>query len=243
MKKRAFTLIEIIIVIVIIGILATVGLPFYQNVLESSKEQVCQTNLFALKKAVEMYTMEHDTVPGSLSELKPETINKAYASVMSGKDAWKKRLAYLIVEGPQWGKAYAASFGMPKLRCPSNPDTSSTQVSYGLNSGLAGMTALQYKSLGNDTVVIADAGAEVFSYSGCNFLGSITYAGDKQPVPFSQIIDVRAHKKYKILSPAGSYLKGVDKSGQSGRITASEWIPDTGNQKPPTITTVPRYGT
>ena len=230
MKKRAFTLIEIIIVIVIIGILATIGLPFYQNVLESSKEKVCQTNLLALKKAVEMYIMEHDTVPGSLSELKPETINKAYASVMSGKDAWKKRLAYLIVEGPQWGIAYAQGYGMPKLRCPSNPDTSPIAISYGLNAGLAKITSSQYKILTDDTVVVADAEAELFSYPGCAVSGSTSTSGTQ----ISQVINTR-HKKYNVLSSPDYYLKGVNKGGQTGKARIEGWSVDTDNNNKPGI--------
>ena len=42
--KKAFTLIELLIVVAIIGILAGVGIPMYQGYLEDSKEKVTQNN-------------------------------------------------------------------------------------------------------------------------------------------------------------------------------------------------------
>ncbi len=85
MKKKAFTPIEILITVIIISILATLGFPAYQNAVEASKEKTCSANLEVLQTAVEIYTREHNTVPGSLSELKPEHIEKAFAKVMQGK--------------------------------------------------------------------------------------------------------------------------------------------------------------
>jgi prepilin-type N-terminal cleavage/methylation domain-containing protein len=225
MKKRAFTLVEIIVCVVIAGILATVGLPVYQNIIESSKEKVCDTNLMTLNKAVEIYTVEHDTVPGSLSQLTDKYLDKAFASVMSGKDGWKRRLAYFIVEGPQWGRAYAAAtpkpYGLPHLRCPANPDTSPSAVSYGLNAGLAGISAFEYKNLGNDTVVVADSSGEVFSYDVCP--GPKSKSSPWYEVPFALAIQTRAHKTYKLLSQPDYFLKSVDKNGRIGRVTSSNY--------------------
>jgi prepilin-type N-terminal cleavage/methylation domain-containing protein len=219
MKNRAFTLIELIVVCVVVAILATLALPAYQNVVESSKQKVCDTNLLTIQKAVEMYTMEHDTVPGSLSELDNKYIQKAYASVMSGKGAWQRRLAYFLVEGPQWGIAYAQGFGMPHLRCPSNPDTSPTAISYGLNGGIAGISSLAYKNLADTVVVAADSGANIFSYPGA---GGPDYSGDSSKViPFTEIIGSRGHKKYQVLSQSESSLRGVTKNGQKGRFTSA----------------------
>jgi prepilin-type N-terminal cleavage/methylation domain-containing protein len=219
MKNRAFSLIEIMVTVVIVGILATVGLPYFQNVMETSKAKVCDTNLETLQKAVEMYTMEHDTVPGSLSELDDKVIQKAYASVMSGKGAWKKRLAYFLVEGPQWGLAYAQGFGMPRLRCPSNPDPSS--ISYGLHGGLSGMSALDYRNeilVPSGTVVVADSGAAVFYYSGA---GGPVVSATKPHVPWAEIIQTRAHKNFRVLTPNPELsLRGVTKAGRTGRLTS-----------------------
>jgi prepilin-type N-terminal cleavage/methylation domain-containing protein len=225
MKNRGFTLVEIFVTIVIVGILATIGLPVYQNILESSKEKVCDTNLFTLKKAVEIYTVEHDSVPGSLSQLNDKDIEKAYASVMSGKGAWQRKLAYLIVEGPQWGRAYAAapqSFGMPHLRCPSNPDKSAAAVSYGLNSGIAGISAYAYKKLSSDTVVVADSDGVLFDYNsnGCPGPAAQPNPWGFPVISFSTIKTVRFHKHYQVLSQPDNYLKSVDMNGRIHKVTS-----------------------
>lgn len=221
MKKRAFSLVEILVVVVIIGILATIGLPYFQNLVESSKEKSCETNLLTLQKAVEIYTMEHDNVPASLSQLKDKDIQRAYASVMSGKDAWQRRLAYFLVEGPQWGIAYAqTSFGMPHLRCPNNPDTSSTQISYGLNSALSGMTSILYKNLLGDVVIVADSVSTTFSYAGA---GGGTSSGG---CSWTSVPSNRFHKKFGLLGRKEMRLLGATKDGRRGYFNNTKFSPN-----------------
>ncbi len=217
MKKKAFTLIEIMVTVAIVGILATIGIPAFQNVMESSKEKVCETNLKTLKKAVEMYIMDYDVAPGSLSELKDEHIRKAYASVMSEKGGWEKRLAYFLVEGPQWGLAYAQGYGMPKLRCPSNPNPAA--ISYGLNVGLANMSAQAYKNLGDEIGIIADSGGALFQYTNVP-----SPQGGPSTGYYSlsyEDLKIRGHRLYNVLRPAENYFKIIDKGGRTGTISYS----------------------
>jgi prepilin-type N-terminal cleavage/methylation domain-containing protein len=234
MRKKAFTLIEIMIALIIVGILATLGLPFFQNVLESSKEKVCDTNLEAIKKAVDIYVMEHDSVPGSISELKESDIEKAYASVFRGKDGWKKRLAYLIVEGPQWGLAYAQGYGLPHLRCPSNPNTATSAISYGLNLGIANMASAQYKALNNNTVVVADSDATLFYYpTNCPVPGfSATSTQTAGLTDYQSTASARAHKQYQYYGSVVTFLKGLTKNGQKGRIGQYYLTDNQGNYIP-----------
>jgi prepilin-type N-terminal cleavage/methylation domain-containing protein len=214
MKDRALTLVELIVVLIIISILATVGIPFFQNMMESSKQKVCDTNLLAAKKAVELYTMEHDTVPGALSQVDDKYLDKAFASVMSGKDAWKIKLAHFLVEGSQQGLAYANTYGLPKLRCPANPNPSS--VSYGLNSKVAGISSIAYKDLDNDTVIVADAASELFSYTGAGGVSTSLPDTSFTPSPLNSMSETRAHKTFMPLNPAKMYFRGVTKNETKG---------------------------
>ncbi len=232
MKKNAFTILEITIAIIIAGILSTLGFPYFQNVFESSKLEVCRTNLETLQKGLDIYVREHGTVPGSLSELKQEYLDKAYAQVTSGKDGWKKQLAYFFVEGPQWGLAYAQGYGFPHLKCPNNPDKSPTAVSYGLNLGLLNMTSAQYKAL-PPVVMVADSDAGLFYYpDSCPIPGSTI--GSVPPgvsLYNEEILKRRGHKKYKLLSPPEVFLEGVTDKNKTGKIYKKKFKEDEDEDK------------
>lgn len=58
-KKRGFTLIEMLVVVLIIGILAAIALPQYQKAVVKSRVAEGLANLRTLGKAVELCQMEH----------------------------------------------------------------------------------------------------------------------------------------------------------------------------------------
>ena len=171
MGKRSFTLIEIMVALVILGIVATLGFPSYQNVIENQKAKACETNLRALKAALDIYMMEHDNLPGSLTGLPFEYIEKAYARILEGKGAWKIKLAYFIVDWEQRGLAHAQSFVERLARgersvlvCPAdhNPQEHGG-ISYGINVLLAGIDKPTYQAFSRNTLVLGDCDNTTFS--------------------------------------------------------------------------------
>lgn len=60
-NQRGFTLIELMIVVTIVGVLATVAIPLYQVVPERSKSTEAVTALGLIRSAMRVYYVEHGT--------------------------------------------------------------------------------------------------------------------------------------------------------------------------------------
>jgi len=172
-KDKAFTLIEMVVVVVVIGILSTLAVAGYQGSIESSKSKLCATNEQLLKTALDIYSMEHDAMPASLSAIPDSYKERAYAMVMRGTNGWWIRLAAAMVEIDGAGRAYASFVRDTLLRgnlraitCPSDltpPTATGTTTSYALNSAIANLTPDQYRALSGDTVLLIDSDNATFS--------------------------------------------------------------------------------
>jgi type II secretory pathway pseudopilin PulG len=60
--KKYFTLVDIVISLIILGILATLGLPLYNNAIENAKAKACEMNLKVLLGALEAYSLEREII-------------------------------------------------------------------------------------------------------------------------------------------------------------------------------------
>jgi general secretion pathway protein G len=66
---KGFTLVELMIVVAIIGILATVSVPSYQSSLIKAREAVLRQDLFTLRELLDHHRADRGKYPGSLGEL------------------------------------------------------------------------------------------------------------------------------------------------------------------------------
>ncbi len=66
---RGFTLIEILIVIMIIGILVTLAQPSFQRAVSSAREATLKENLFVMRDVIDQYYADNGKYPQALTDL------------------------------------------------------------------------------------------------------------------------------------------------------------------------------
>jgi general secretion pathway protein G len=69
MRERGFTLLELIIVVAIIGILATIAMPAMKDVPRRANEAVLKTNLHTLRDVIDQHYGDKGRYPASLDGL------------------------------------------------------------------------------------------------------------------------------------------------------------------------------
>lgn len=65
--KRAFTLVELMIVVAILGILAAIVLPEFTTQTQQAKEAAAKANLRILREAIERYAVKNNGIPPGYS--------------------------------------------------------------------------------------------------------------------------------------------------------------------------------
>jgi general secretion pathway protein G len=68
-RGAGFTLLEMMIVIIVIGILMSIALPIYTTSLLRSREAVLRQDLFTLRSLISQYTLDKQKAPQSLDDL------------------------------------------------------------------------------------------------------------------------------------------------------------------------------
>ena len=79
-NKHAFTLIELMIVIAIIGILAAMAVPNFQQARERARQSKCFEFTSLLTRTAEVYYIDHKVYPAKLEDMN---------SYMSGNKGYK----------------------------------------------------------------------------------------------------------------------------------------------------------
>ncbi|MDA7951515.1 MAG: type II secretion system GspH family protein [Pirellulaceae bacterium] len=104
-QKTAFTLIEVLIVVVIMAVLAATILPQFSNSTKDAKESTSKFNLRTLRGQVELYRANHDGVlPGNAwAELTSKT--DISGSIGTGATHTFGPYLHSIPENPFSGKA------------------------------------------------------------------------------------------------------------------------------------------
>jgi prepilin-type N-terminal cleavage/methylation domain-containing protein len=200
--QKGMSLNEILVAVVIVGILATLALPMVQNYFERSESEVCKTNLKTLKTALDIYAMEHETVPGTISQLAPY-VDRAYAQVMRQPGAWKARVAYASLQARSWWQQ-----PMCWAQTPASPP--STDISTSADN----QKFLLFLAKGDRRLITCPKSKGPFSYALNS--GVLRSAGNP--------ISSRAYQELTERDGVGNFRVLVADCGTSGVISSSDEI-------------------
>jgi general secretion pathway protein G len=95
-KRNGFTLIELMVVITILGLLASIAAVNVMSYLKRAKIETTKENMRAIKQAVMSFYLKKNRIPQSLSELcGPEgDDNRELQMEEPPKDAWGNEFVY-----------------------------------------------------------------------------------------------------------------------------------------------------
>ena len=68
-RERGFTLVELMVVVAVIGVLATIAIPLYSNMLARGRIAKAQADARTLASAVSVYSAHMGRIPSALTQL------------------------------------------------------------------------------------------------------------------------------------------------------------------------------
>jgi len=99
-NKKGFTLLEVLIVVIIIGILASIALPQYTATIEKSKSAEAAMNIGGLRTSVDRYWYQTSAATTSIADLDIDNpnsvVNRLYNYAITANTSTASTRAYTI---------------------------------------------------------------------------------------------------------------------------------------------------
>lgn len=87
--QRGFSLIELIVVVTIVGILASIALVNVRTAQRKAREAALRDNLFNMRKAIDNFYADKQRYPADLNELVPNYIRRIPKDPITMQDDWE----------------------------------------------------------------------------------------------------------------------------------------------------------
>jgi general secretion pathway protein G len=88
-QQRGFSLIELIVVVTIIGILASIALVNVRTAQRKARESALRANLFEMRKAIDNFYADKQRYPTDLNELVPNYIRSIPRDPITMQPDWE----------------------------------------------------------------------------------------------------------------------------------------------------------
>lgn len=189
-KLSGFTLLELVVVIVVIGILAAVAIPTFQGVINRAHDAAAQTTLTAITEDAKiLYAMEQGSTPADWYAAFTTAASEVTASTTSIRATANLELAIDVAASDVSGSDYQVLLTDQGYSLPLTGESTSTAISVSVDEvnnlvGVAYLTAANHCAF-TTTPFSATGSIQAWSvgtYFGANCKGSVALLGQAETV-------------------------------------------------------------